>query len=57
MPISDRVLAILRRLCGDRKGGWVFVSKRSMSGHLTTIANQFRKRAAKRDYRKIWLLY
>lgn len=43
VPISDRALVILRRLCGDRKQGWLLTSKRSKSGHLTSVANVFRK--------------
>ena len=43
VPMSDRVIAILRARCGKRKEGWVFASKRSKSGHLTTIARRFRE--------------
>lgn len=43
MPLSDRALGILRRRCGERRLGWLFPSKRAKSGHLTTVAGDFRK--------------
>lgn len=46
VPMSDRVLSLLRVRCGSRREGWVFPSKRSRSGHLTTMAKQFREARA-----------
>ncbi len=43
VPMSDRVVSLLKARCGERKEGWVFASKRSASGHLTTIARRFRQ--------------
>lgn len=43
VPMSDRVLDLLRIRCGSRREGWVFPSKRSESGHLTTMAAKFRQ--------------
>jgi len=40
VPMSDRVFDLLKRRCGARKIGWVFPSKRSEAGHLTTIAKR-----------------
>jgi integrase len=40
IPLTDRMLEILKRRM-DGESPWVFPSKRSASGHLTTIAKQF----------------
>ena len=34
VPLSERVLALLRTRCGDRKSGWVFPSSKAPSGHV-----------------------
>jgi integrase len=47
VPMSDRVISPLRTRCGARREGWVFPSKRSGSGHLTTVAKRFREARAK----------
>ena len=52
VPMSDRAFDLLKRRCGLRKIGWVFLSKRSEAGHLTTIAKRFqeaRKKAGLSD--------
>ena len=41
VAMSDRVKAMLRQQCGERKERWVFPSSRSESGHLTGIAKGF----------------
>ena len=43
VPMSDRALDVMRKLCGDRREGWLFPSKRSKAGHLTTMAVHFRQ--------------
>lgn len=43
VPMSERVIALLRARCGSRREGWVFPSKRSRAGHLTTMARRFRE--------------
>src|SRR6266568_7354292 len=42
VPMSDRAVAALKRRAGGRREGWLFPSKRSESGHLTTFAKRFR---------------
>ena len=43
VPLSQRVLDLLLMRCGGRQEGWAFASKRSKTGHLTTIAKKFRE--------------
>ena len=43
IPMSDRATAILSARCSGRDEGWVFPSKRSGAGHLTTISKLFRQ--------------
>jgi integrase len=43
IPMSDRAFEVFKRRCGERRQGWVFVSKRSKAGHLTTMAKKFRE--------------
>lgn len=43
VPMSNRVLEILSRRCEQRREGWVFPSCRSACGHLTTMAQTFRR--------------
>lgn len=40
-PISDRMVELIQRRCGDRKEGWLFPSD-AKCGHLTTVAKMFR---------------
>jgi integrase len=42
IPMSNRVLELLRVRCGEQREGWVFPAK-SVEGHLTTVDKQFRK--------------
>src|SRR5262249_24101347 len=37
VPMSRRVFELLRARCGERREGWVFLSKRAASGHLCSI--------------------
>jgi len=57
VPMSDRVISIMRSRCGKRRDGWVFASKRSESGHLTTIARRFREARKKAGLPKTLVLY
>jgi integrase len=43
VPISPRVRKALLARYSNQTEGWVFPSKRSKCGHLTTVARQFRK--------------
>ena len=43
VPMSRRVFDILKKRCGTRTDSWVFPSKRSASGHLSSICNLFRQ--------------
>jgi integrase len=47
VPMTDRVVHLLLVRCGVRREGWVFPSKRSKSGHLTTLAKRFREARTK----------
>jgi len=49
VPMTDRVVDLLLVRCGVRREGWVFPSKRSKSGHLTTLA-----KAVSRSSDKSW---
>ena len=57
VPISDRSAEILKRRCGTRKSGWVFPSKRSEAGHLTTLAGRFREARKKAGLSEDLVLY
>jgi integrase len=57
VPMSGRVLEILRNRCSARQDGWVFPSKRSASGHLRSICNLFRKARNKAGLPKELVLY
>jgi len=57
VPMSDRVVSLLKTRCGKRKEGWVFTSKRSESGHLTTIARRFREARTKAGLPEALVLY
>lgn len=43
VPISERMQKVLLSRFKGQRQGWVFPSKRSKSGHLTTVAKQFRE--------------
>jgi len=55
--MSDRVVAVLTDRCGAKREGFVFPSKRSSSGHLTTIARRFREARDKAGLPKTLVLY
>jgi len=57
VPMSGRVFEILRTRCDSRQEGWVFPSKRSVSGHLRSICNLFRKARNKAGVPKELVLY
>ena len=57
VPMSDRVISLLRARCGARREGWVFPSKRSLSGHLTTMAKRFREARVQAGLPKDLVLY
>ena len=57
VPLSDRALEILLRRSGDRRTGWVFPSKRARSGHLTTMALNFRQARTKAGLSQDLVLY
>jgi integrase len=43
VPMSRRVLELLRARCGTKTEGWVFPSNRSAAGHLCSIDRLFRE--------------
>lgn len=57
VPMSCRVLDILKRRCETRTDGWVFPSKRSASGHLRSICNLFRRVRSEAGLPKELVLY
>jgi integrase len=57
VPMTDRVVDILLVRCGVRREGWVFPSKRSKSGHLTTLAKRFREARRKAGLSESLVLY
>lgn len=57
VPLSDRAIEVLRRRCGGRREGWVFPSKRSKAGHLTTMAHRFREARRKAGLPEELVLY
>ncbi len=57
VPMSNRVFNLLRERCGDRREGWVFISKRSESGHVTTMAKMFREARRKAGLPENLVLY
>jgi len=57
VPMSDRVIELLRLRCGQRREGWVFQSKRSKTGHLMTIGRYFREARRKAGLPESLVLY
>ena len=47
VPISQRMLDLLMLRCSGKREGWLFPSPRAASGHLTTVAKQFRDARSK----------
>jgi len=56
VPISNRVLELLRVRCGDRRQGWIFTAF-SASGHLTTVDKKFRQARSKAGLPEKLVLY
>jgi hypothetical protein len=54
VPLSDRAMAILISRCAGRSEGWVFPSKRSRGGHLTTLGKFFAKLAIRLACPRSW---
>jgi integrase len=42
-PISERMSNLLMLRCAGKQEGWLFPSSKAASGHLTTVAKQFRE--------------
>jgi integrase len=57
IPMSHRAFEVFKRRCGERSQGWVFVSKRSKAGHLTTMAGRFREARKKAGLPERLVLY
>jgi len=57
VPMTDRVLDLLLVRRGERREGWLFPSKRSKSGHLTTLAKRFREARNKAGLSESLVLY
>jgi len=57
VPMSRRGVDILKKCCGTRTDGWVFPSKRSVSGHLRSICNLFRQARSEAGLPKELVLY
>ncbi len=57
IPMSHRVIDVLRERCGERREGWVFPSKRSKSGHVISVGKAFRKARAAAGLRTDLVLY
>ena len=55
--ILETVLDLLLTRCGGRQEGWVLPSKRSKTGHLTTIAKKFREARKAADLPASVVLY
>ena len=57
VPMSERAYEVLRKLCGSRRHGWLFPSKRTTIGHLTTVAGHFRQARRKAGLPEALVLY
>jgi integrase len=57
VPMSDRAMAVLSARCASNNEGWVFPSKRSRAGHLTTVGKLFREARDKAGLSKDLVLY
>jgi integrase len=57
VPMSRRVLEILRECCGARQEGWVFPSARAAAGHIRSIDRLFREARTKAGLPKELVLY
>lgn len=57
VPMSDRAMVVLSARCAGKTVGWVFPSRRSRSGHLTTVGKLFREAREKAGLPKDMVLY
>jgi integrase len=57
VPISERMLDLLMVRCAGKQEGWLFPSPRSNSGHLITVAKQFREARRKASLPTTLVLY
>jgi len=57
VPLSDRAIGILKRRCEGKGSGWLFLSKRSKCGHLTTLGHRFREARRKAGLPRQLVLY
>jgi integrase len=57
IPISNRAYNVLKARCGTKTEGWVFATKRSKSGHLTTMGKRFRDAREKAGLPRGLVLY
>ena len=57
VPISERMQNLLMVRCAGKPEGWLFPSPRSRSGHLTTVAKQFREARSKAGLPTMLVLY
>ena len=57
VPMSRRVVEILRERCGERREGWVFPSTRAASGHIRSIDRLFRQARMKAGLPQDLVLY
>jgi len=57
IPMSDRAYNLLRARCRGKTEGWLFPSKRSQSGHLTTVAKHFQEARRKAGLPEELVLY
>lgn len=57
VPMSDRVVPILKARCEGRSEGWVFPSRKSRAGHLTNLGKHFRQAREKAGLPKDLVMY
>ena len=57
VPMSRRVFEILHARCGTKTEGWAFPSKRSASGHLSSLDRLFREARQQAGLPKELVLY
>ena len=57
IPMSDRVGELLRARVGERREGWLFLSKRLKCNYLTDIGKQFRAAKEKAGLPKDFVMY
>ncbi len=57
VPMSRRVVELLRARCGTKTEGWVFPSKRAAAGHLCSVDRLFREARRQAGLPKELVLY